>query len=77
MSANVKQRQFIYPTRVWVNAPSKYEPYHVFHGKCGIAHTDDKGETRLYFTEGSITSIYIGKTSVLETLNSQNNNLRY
>jgi hypothetical protein len=70
-------KKFEKPTRVWVNAPSTHDPYHIFHGKCGLAFTHDDGETRLYFTHGPMDNISISNIGILETKNSQNNNLNY
>ncbi len=64
------------PTRVWINSPSTLQPYHKFHGLVGIAHTDAKGITSIYFTTGSWTSMNIDPL-YLETKNSQNNILQY
>lgn len=65
-------KAFPKPTRVWVNQPSKNQPYHNYHGMVGIAWTDDDGFTNIYFTHGDIHSMRINPLS-LETKNSHTN----
>lgn len=45
--------------RVWINAPGTLQPYHVYHGRNGIAIPDTNGQTRFYFTEGEVVSMRI------------------
>lgn len=63
---------FTTPTRVWINALSTLQPPHKYHGKTGIAHTNEKGVTRVYFEKGNVYSMEINPL-YLETKNSHAN----
>lgn len=44
------------PRRVWINCPSKHQPYHDLHGKKGLSIDEAPGISRFYFIEGEIIS---------------------
>jgi hypothetical protein len=47
------------PIRVWVNAPSTLQTYHEFHGRNGLAISEDDTMAQLFFCEGPIISMRI------------------
>jgi hypothetical protein len=51
------------PQRVRIDAPSKFNPLHQYHGKVGIgvqrAHSTGYKEIVLYFTEGRALSMSV------------------
>jgi hypothetical protein len=65
-------KQFKRPTRVWINSPSTLQPYNKFHGKTGIAHTCENGDTTIYFSTGNYSSMIINPLYLSEK-NSQSN----
>ena len=64
------------PTRVWINQPSTLQPFHKYHGLVDIAHTNEKGDTYIYFTEGNVSNFQID-VNCLETKNSNTNCFKF
>lgn len=43
------------PRRVWVNQPSRSQPFHHLHGQCGLAVNEYPGTDRFFFLSGNKT----------------------
>lgn len=46
-------------TRMWINQPSIYNPFHKYHGENVLAHGDTDDTCRIYFLDGPIISMQI------------------
>lgn len=58
----MNKAQFAKPRRVWINAPSKHNPWHDQHGTRGIAFDaldQCEGWVTFYFVEGKTISMPI------------------
>ena len=52
--------------RARIDQPSTQQPLHIDHGKVGIAVEKENGDLTIYFAEGSIISMCVLPTQIVE-----------
>jgi len=61
------------PRRMWVNQPSSHQPHHAHHGTRVLALAEDPTTMRVYFLEGPVISMQMGRESLSEGWPSSTN----